>query len=81
MGRVDVLVVGGGPAGLVAARTVAARGYDVLVLERQRSIGETVRTSGATATTTVSRFGIPADLYHRVGHIRIASPTACRASG
>ena len=61
----DVVVVGGGPAGLVAARTVAASGFDVVVLERQASIAETVRTSGATAPATVARFGIPDELVHR----------------
>ena len=32
----DVLVIGGGPAGSVAATTLARRGYDVVLLERER---------------------------------------------
>jgi flavin-dependent dehydrogenase len=32
----DVIVIGGGPAGLAAAAAVAARGLDALLLERQR---------------------------------------------
>jgi len=72
----DVVVVGGGPAGLVAARTVAASGFDVVVVERQASIAETVRTSGATAPVTVARFGIPDELVHRLPRLRISSPGA-----
>jgi digeranylgeranylglycerophospholipid reductase len=37
--RYDVVVVGAGPAGLVAARTVASSGYRVVVLERERRLG------------------------------------------
>jgi len=33
------VVVGAGPAGLVAARTVASSGYNVIVLERERRLG------------------------------------------
>jgi flavin-dependent dehydrogenase len=42
----DVLIIGAGPAGSVAAALLARRGYDVLVLERQKfprfSIGESL---------------------------------------
>src|SRR3954467_1313901 len=42
----DVLVIGAGPAGSMAAALLAQRGYDVLVLERQQfprfSIGESL---------------------------------------
>ena len=36
---VDVLIVGGGPAGLAAAEAAAMRGARTLVLERQNEIG------------------------------------------
>jgi monoamine oxidase len=38
-GKVDVVVVGAGLAGLVAARDVARRGLDVLVVEAHRRVG------------------------------------------
>ncbi|MFN2469364.1 MAG: NAD(P)/FAD-dependent oxidoreductase [Gaiellaceae bacterium] len=72
--KVDVAVVGGGPAGLLAARTIAAGGHETVVVERQRAIAEAVRTSGATAGTTMTAFGVPRELYHPVPRLRIASP-------
>ncbi len=39
----DVLVVGAGPAGSVAARTAARRGVSVLLAERRRRVGVPVR--------------------------------------
>ena len=38
-----VVVIGGGPAGLEYARVAAARGHDVVVLERERETGGHVR--------------------------------------
>src|SRR5919108_1883748 len=69
----DVLVVGGGPAGLLAATTAAAASRSVTLLERQAEIGEPVHTSGATAPETMRRFGIPDGLYHPVSRIRFRS--------
>ncbi len=40
----EVAVVGGGLAGLVAARTLADRGVDVTLLEREASVGGRVQT-------------------------------------
>jgi 2,4-dienoyl-CoA reductase (NADPH2) len=37
--RKRVVVVGGGPAGMEAARVAAGRGHDVVLLERQRQLG------------------------------------------
>lgn len=42
----DVLVVGGGPSGLIAARDVAEQGYSVAVVEEHPEIGEPVQCSG-----------------------------------
>ena len=45
--RVDVLVVGAGPAGLEAARAAAAAGHQVRVLERNDQTGGAVRVAAA----------------------------------
>ena len=48
---VDVLIIGAGPSGSMSAALLAKRGYDVLVLERQKfprfSIGESLLASSA----------------------------------
>jgi digeranylgeranylglycerophospholipid reductase len=71
--RVEVLVVGGGPSGLSAARAVAAAGHETLVVERQATVGEHVRTSGVTALETTERLGAPAELRHEVGRLRFCT--------
>ena len=41
--KTDVLIVGAGPAGSVAARYAAQKGVNVTVIERRREIGTPVR--------------------------------------
>jgi flavin-dependent dehydrogenase len=41
--HVDVLVIGAGPAGLGAGMGALARGAQVLVVERQKSVGDTIK--------------------------------------
>jgi digeranylgeranylglycerophospholipid reductase len=70
---VDVLVIGGGPAGLATAAELAAEGFETLVAERQESIGEHVRTSGCTALATADRLGAPRDVRHELARLRFAT--------
>ena len=42
----DLIVIGGGPAGLVAAGTAAERGVKTLLLERMPRIGTKLRITG-----------------------------------
>lgn len=46
MTRMRILVVGGGAAGLIAAGTAAARGYDVLVVEQNPRMARKVMITG-----------------------------------
>ncbi|HJJ94779.1 MAG TPA: FAD-dependent oxidoreductase, partial [Methanocorpusculum sp.] len=40
----DILVVGGGPGGAVAARTAAEAGLSVLLVEKRSAVGVPVRS-------------------------------------
>lgn len=70
----DVLIVGGGPAGLAAAEAVAQQGVRVLVLERQNEIGYPVHTSGGSWISDMKALGIPKHLYHPIPKVIFVSP-------
>jgi digeranylgeranylglycerophospholipid reductase len=70
----DVLVVGGGPAGLSAAAAAAKGGASVAVVERAQSIAETVRTSGVTSLQVIRDFGVPSSLYNPIRRWEVISP-------
>jgi digeranylgeranylglycerophospholipid reductase len=72
--ELDALVVGGGPAGLSAARQLAAAGHSVVVLERNAAFGEPVRTSGGSFIRPLRAMGVPAHLWQPVTRLRIAGP-------
>ena len=52
----DVIVVGGGPAGSMAARFAAEQGISVLMLEKDRDIGYPVRCGEAVSEDGISEF-------------------------
>ena len=56
----DVVVIGAGPAGAVAAQTCAQAGLRVLLVEKRQEIGSPVRCAEAVGKETVSEF-IPLD--------------------
>jgi digeranylgeranylglycerophospholipid reductase len=54
---IDVLVVGGGPTGLVAARTAAATGRaNVVLVERDRAVGAPVRCGEGVGSRGIAEF-------------------------
>lgn len=73
--RYDVLVVGGGPAGLSAAEAAAKAGARVAVLERRKEIGYPVHTSGGSWVSDMRAIGIPADLYYPIRSVTFLAPT------
>jgi geranylgeranyl diphosphate/geranylgeranyl-bacteriochlorophyllide a reductase len=76
MDVVDVVVVGGGPAGATAAHELAALGHDVLLLDRG---GRVKPCGGAVPPRLLEAFDVPEDLLvARVDTARILSPTGRR---
>ncbi len=56
----DIIVVGAGPAGSMAARFAAEQGVSVLMLEKDRDVGYPVRCGEAISKAGVEEF-IPSD--------------------
>lgn len=57
----DIVVVGAGPAGLMAARELARRGHDVVALEEHARIGLPAHCTGILGAEAFSELDIPRD--------------------
>ena len=55
----DVVVVGGGPAGLHAAARLASEGFAVQLIEEHSAIGQPVHCTGVLAREAFETFGVP----------------------
>lgn len=64
----DVIVVGGGPAGLLAARDLAAAGVSVLVLEEHERIGVPVHCTGVLGLDAFDELGLPRETVLHTAH-------------
>jgi digeranylgeranylglycerophospholipid reductase len=70
----DVLIVGGGPAGLAAAEAAAKLNVRTVLLERQNEIGYPIHTSGGSWISDMKALDIPENLYHRITKVVFISP-------
>ncbi len=70
----DIVIVGGGPAGLSAAQSAAKKSVRIAVLEREEAIGHSVRTSGVTWINEAKSFGIPSECYNPIRNYSFYSP-------
>jgi geranylgeranyl reductase len=74
MARAKILVVGGGPGGSTAGRTLAEGGAEVMVLER--SFSKPKPCGGAIPPLVINEFGIPPEIIDcRMKYTNIYSPT------
>ena len=63
---VDVIVIGAGPAGLSAARALAADGRSVLVLEEHEHVGQPVHCTGLLGLDAFKELDLPAHTIRTV---------------
>jgi geranylgeranyl reductase family protein len=54
----DVIIIGGGPCGLIAARDIASQGAEVCVIEKSPEIGYPVKCSGLFSIAGLKQIGV-----------------------
>ncbi|MEK7728698.1 MAG: NAD(P)/FAD-dependent oxidoreductase [candidate division KSB1 bacterium] len=72
----DVLIAGGGPAGLSAAYAAARAGLQVALFERSNEIGYPVHTSGGSWIAELRNLEIPERYMHPIRTGRFLAPRA-----
>ena len=66
--RYDVIVVGGGPAGLLTSRDLAASGFHVVVLEEHDTIGVPVHCTGVLGMDAFDELDLPRATILQTAH-------------
>ncbi len=71
----DVIIIGGGPAGLNAGRLLADGGLEVLLLDEKEEVGKGVLCTGVVGTETFEKFNLPKNLILKeIKSVRLISP-------
>ena len=71
----DVVIAGGGPAGLSAAARTAGAGLSTLIVERGTAIGVPIRTSGGSWIDDMAALGVPSTFYAPIRRVRVIGPS------
>ncbi|MFW9918670.1 MAG: geranylgeranyl reductase family protein [Candidatus Thorarchaeota archaeon] len=74
----DVIIIGGGPSGLIAAQRIARDGHQVLILEEHRDIGYPDHCAGLISSSGLSRLGLKTPkevIQNNITGARIFSPS------
>ncbi len=75
MNQTDVLIAGGGFAGLMCAKALAERGVSVIVLERKAAAGVGMHTTGIIVKECADEFALPDHLVRKVTDVRLYAPS------
>jgi geranylgeranyl reductase family protein len=70
----DVIIVGGGPAGSLAAKDLAKAGLDVMVLEEHASIGVPQHCTGLVTEQTLHMSGVRPDILNTLYGAEVVFP-------
>ena len=72
----DVVIVGGGHVGLYTAYRLAQSGFQVLLLDQKKAIGEKIVCTGIIGTEAFQRFHLPQDtILGSIRQVRFFSPS------
>ena len=72
----DIVIIGGGPAGLLAGARLASAGYRVELFEEHPAIGEPVHCTGVLAREAFQTFGLPqTSVLNALTTVKFFSPT------
>ncbi len=75
MTHTDILIAGGGFAGLACAKALAEAGVGVTLLERKKAPGVGMHTTGIIVKECAEEFAIPPALTRKVTDVRLYAPS------
>src|ERR1700730_4720634 len=78
MRQYDLVIVGGGFAGLTCAQAAAARGASTVVLERKKRAGGACHTTGLLVKEVADAWDFPRRLFRRIHGVRLYAPNLRR---
>src|SRR5687768_2496475 len=75
MQQADVIIAGGGFAGLACAKALAENGIATILLERKKAAGIGMHTTGIIVKECADEFAVPDHLVRKVTDVRLFAPS------